>query len=188
VTDLPEGLHGRILAWGLGAAALMVVYLAIVQPTVGFYERERRLLDERSMLAARMADAAHRLPALREAVRQAGRGGEGENLFLTGASDTIAVAALQTLLKSLAERTGAKLSNVEILPPEAAGKFNRVAIRTSFAVELHTAVALLKGVETSRPALFVDRLEVRALDKAKPDPARPVLSVTIDVYGLRAPQ
>jgi hypothetical protein len=188
VTELPEGLYGRIVAWGTGALVVLVGYLAFVAPTIDFYVEGRRELDERSAVAARMTRAAAELPNLRKAVRAIEPRKEGESLLLAGASDTIAVAALQTLVKAQAQRIGVKLSNVEILPAEAADRYSRVAIRTAFTAEYRAIVALLAGIETSRPALFIDRLELQASEETKSDATRPVLTATVDIYGLRPVQ
>ena len=77
------------------------------------------------------------------------------------------------------------LGQPDTLPAEPGSKYSRVAIRTAFTAEYRVIVAFLSSVETARPALFVDRLELRGSDDTKSDPAHPVLTATLDIYGLR---
>lgn len=183
--ELPEGARGRALALGVAVAALLLFYLVAVAPMVGLYMREQGRVDERLALAARVTAAAADLPRLRAATNGQAKAEDRDNFALAGTSDTIAVATLQTQLKSLADAAGAKLTNVEILPPEPAQPFSRVVVRTNFTADYRTLVALIAGIEKSRPALFVDRIEVRADERAKVDATPPMLAVTLDVYGLR---
>ena len=187
MTALPQGVWGRALAFGILIAVLLAFHMTVVAPLLRLYSGEQQTIEERVNLATRMAGAAAQLPKLREATRNGGAAAADDNFALTGASDAVAVATLQTVFKTLVERQGAKLGSVEILPPESADSFSRIAIRASFTCDLSRLTSVLQEIETSRPALFVDKLDVRVAEGVGDTARAPALIVVLDVYGLRLP-
>jgi hypothetical protein len=190
--QLPEGPQGQALALAVAALAAVVIYLLIISPVLAFYgEREDRL-DQHLAMAGRYEVLARELPALRAADKK-WRDQEGGELLLEGSSDAIASAALQAVMKGLVEDAGAKLSSSEVLQPVASGNFRRVGIRVAFSGDLKLVTAVLRGVETSRPILSVGDFSLRsgagnaAGDENTATGDGGPLSVTLDVYGFRAP-
>lgn len=192
--QLPEGAQGQALALAIAALAVVVVYLVVVSPVLGFYGEREDQLDRRLAMAGRYEALARELPALRAADKK-WRDREGGELLLEGSSDALASAALQAAMKSLVEDAGAKLSSSEVLQPAASGNFRRVGIRVAFSGDLKLVTAVLRGVETSRPVLSVGDFSLRSgggsAGGAEDDNASAgdggQLSVTLDVYGFRAP-
>ena len=201
--ELPEGSQGQALALAIAGLGLVLLYLLIVSPVLAFYSDRADLLERREATASRYEALSHQLASLRVSDKQ-WRDRSGGELLLDGSSDAIASAALQTVIKSLVEDAGAKLSSSEILETTAEGGFRRVGIRVVFAGDLKLVTAVLKGVETSRPVLSVGDFSLHgggggsaagagADDSADSDEeaAAPAgggdgLSVTLDVYGFRA--
>jgi hypothetical protein len=196
IKQLPEGVQGQALALAITVLAIVVFYLLIISPVLGFYGDREDQLDQRLAMAGRYEALARELPALRAADKK-WRDQEGGELLLEGNSDALASASLQAAMKSLVEDAGAKLSSSEVLQPETSGNFRRVGIRVAFSGDLKLVTAVLRGVETSRPVLSVGDFSLRsggassAGDSADDDSASAgdggQLSVTLDVYGFRAP-
>lgn len=190
--QLPEGAQGQALALAIVALVVIVVYLMALSPVLGFYDEREDQLDQRLAMAGRYEALARELPALRAADKK-WRDHEGGELLLEGSSDAIASAALQAAMKSLVEDAGAKLASSEVLRPAASGSFRRVGIRVAFSGDLKLVTAVLRGVETSRPVLSVGDFSLRNGAGSTGDsgdaPAGDSgsLSVTLDVYGFRAP-
>jgi hypothetical protein len=195
IKHLPEGVQGQALALAITALAVMIFYLLIISPVLGFFGEREDQLDQRLAMAARYEALARELPALRAADKK-WRDQEGGELLLEGNSDALASASLQAAMKSLVEDAGAKLSSSEVLQPAASGNFRRVGIRVAFSGDLKLVTAVLRGVETSRPVLSVGDFSLRsggAASAADSDDDTASagdggqLSVTLDVYGFRAP-
>jgi general secretion pathway protein M len=190
--QLPEGPQGQALALVVAALAVVVLYLLVISPVLAFYGEREDQLDRRLAMAGRYEVLARELPALRAADRT-WRDQEGGELLLEGSSDAIASAALQAVMKKLVEDAGARLSSSEVLQPAANGNFRRVGIRVAFSGDLKLVTAVLRGVETSRPVLSVGDFSLRSgnaavsgNENAAAGDSGP-LSVTLDVYGFRAP-
>jgi hypothetical protein len=194
--QLPEGAIGQVLALAIAALVLVIFYLAILSPIFDFYGAREDLLDQRVAMAGRYETLAHALPALRVADKKWLDQSGGE-LLLGGSSDALASAALQSVIKSLADDAGANISSSEMLQPLANGNFRRVGVRVVLSGDLKHVAAVLRGVETSRPVLSVGDFSLRAggaaaesaasdEDSEAPAGADGTLSVTLDVYGFRA--
>lgn len=197
--ELPEGPKGQALALAIGLLCLAILYVLIVSPVLAFYNDRADLLERRETMASRYQQLSAQLAGLRISDKQ-WRDRSGGELLLDGASDPLASAALQTVIKTLVEDAGAKLSSSEMLETTADGNFRRVGVRVVFAGDLKLVTEVLKGIETSRPVLSVGNFSLHAAsaggaaggDTDGEDSAAPAaaggeaLSVTLDVYGFRA--
>jgi general secretion pathway protein M len=179
VNGLPDGLTGRVLAGLIGGVALIVLYAVIVLPVLAFYGASAERLQDRRGIAQRFASAARDLPALRTEVQQWGEQAGGDGLLLSGPSDALAAANLQSKLKDLVEQGGAKLASAQTLAVETQGGFRRVGMRISFAADLTLLTSVLLGVEAARPVLSISNLDLRGGENE-------ALSVVMDVYGFRS--
>lgn len=185
MSNLPDGLLGKVLALAIVAFLLLAVRVAVVGPLLAAYDGGQQRLQERLDLVARLKRSAGDLPRLRAAVAAWRDENHGDDLLLAGSSDTVAAAALQTALKALVEQGGAKLSSAEVLPPDTVDRFRKVGIRVSFSGDLSLVSSVLGGIESSHPVIFLDNLDIRNAGKASGDDADQSLTVAIDVFGLR---
>jgi hypothetical protein len=101
--------------------------------------------------------------------------------LLTGATDALAAADLQSTLKDLVEEGGATLESAQTLPPETLANFRRVGVRISFSGGLELLTSVLLGVETAKPVLSVGSLQVNSSDEETGEE----LAIAMDVYGYR---
>ena len=181
---LPEGRAGRLLALGIGGVLAGAIYLAAVAPLAALYERRNATLEDRQAFLARVEAASKALPALRaEVERWRARTPDG-SFLLAGASDAIAAASLQSILKDAVERHGAKLGSAEILPAETGERYNRVRVRVGFSADLAALTAILRDVEGSQQALFVENFDIRRGDGVRGGDEA-ALTVSLEIYGLR---
>jgi general secretion pathway protein M len=179
VISLPDGTTGKVLAGLIGAVALILVHAVIVSPVLAFYSNSAARLQDRRDVARRFATAARDLPALRTEVQQWREQSGGDGLLLSGSSDAVAAANLQSKLKDLVEEGGSKLTSAQTLAVDTQGNFRRVGMRISFASDLTLLTSVLLGVETARPVLSVGNLDLRGSDNE-------ALTVVMDVYGFRS--
>ncbi len=184
--DLPEGRQGRVLALLVTLLALALLWLALLQPLIDWYGERGEALQQRRALAPPMALLVRRLPALRAQAQATALAGQpGAGILLDG-SDAVASAAIQEKVSAMAAAAGLSLSSTETLPAVRAGAYRRVAVRVSLEAAFPLVVRLLRSIETARPSLLVDDLQVhgtRLLGQSETAP----LNVAFTVLGFRRP-
>ena len=187
---LPEGKAGKALALGLCGILLLLVALVVIRPLVEFHAGMR---DELSLLVGqrvRLARLESELPRLQQQVAElkAEKQVDDAGLLLPDASDAVAAAALQTKLKALGASAGADINSVESLAPRRQDGFRRIGVRVAMTCDLQALTAILSGLATAKPPLFVDNLDVRynGLAAQQTGDAAPMMNVGFDVYGYRA--
>jgi len=183
---LPEGNNGRLLALGVTAVAACLVWLVIAQPLIDTYEAGAEALRQRAGIAERMQQLAATLPRLRREAATAAKAGPPTHATLSGASDAIATANLQSLLESMAGTAGAHLTSAEALPAQQQGNYRRVALRVSVDATWPTLVALLQAIERAMPRMFADDLQVHAQPTSEKQRELP-LDISFTVLAFRSP-
>ena len=183
--NLPEGPRGKALAVAICALIIIAVYLLLVAPLIGAYEKGSDRLQARLDLVQRLQVSARELPKLRATAQEIQNQPNDAKLVLAASSDTVAAAMLQSTLKELVEQNGARLSSAEILPSTTEEQFQRIGIHVSFSGSLTLLTSVLRGIETARPFLFVDNIEIRGGDSTSQKDAAHALAITFDLFGFR---
>lgn len=179
----------RAAALGLLAVALLLGWGLLVEPYAALLTRQEAELQEgRDRLAHRGRIAAS-VPALTAALEQAATAGAAvADPYLTGASDALAAATLQSRLGELAERAGMTVSAVEPAVSADAQDTGRVALTLSLTGAIDGVRRLLHAIESARPLLFVEDLDLLnpSVTEARFDAAGQVLvSLRLRVAGYR---
>jgi len=184
---LPTGRNGRILAVVITLLVLALIWAAIAGPLIGWYQDRNEALAQRQALAVRMAQLVQRLPAVRaqaEAMNAAGQ--LGANALIDGNSDAVASAAIQEKVSAMAASLGLSLSSTETLAAAREGAYRRVSVRVSLDAAFPVVVHLLQSIETARPSLLVNDLQMHGARMiGQPDSAP--LNVAFTVIGFRHP-
>lgn len=189
----PGGIRGKALALGLLAALALAGWSLVVEP---LYQRfaalDDSIEDSRTELGRYQrliaATAAWRAQLAELDARQAGSGD-----IIAAASDTLAAASLQQRLQASFDRHGAVARSVQALPAVADGELMAITVRAQFTAEGDALARILYELETGRPVLFVDSLDVRRKQsrrrrrnadpaEAGPEAAGP-LDVRMDLIG-----
>ncbi|HJS85533.1 MAG TPA: type II secretion system protein GspM [Acetobacteraceae bacterium] len=183
--DLPTGPRGRILALALTLIAFLVVWFGIIGPALAWYSGRAERLDQRLVLARRMADLAASLPQLERQVAALPTTNANPNALLPGESDAVAAAALQERVQEMASRAGAPLSSVEMLQATQLGQFRRIGLRVAAQAEMGNVIHLLESIQAAKPRMLIDELDLqRHLMLSKPNV--PELDAKFIVYSFRA--
>ena len=185
MTALPEGVRGKVLAIAIIVIVIVAMNFMVVRPLFAFYEDNGQRLQDRLDVVQRYQTAADALPQLKAEAKEWDENAQNGNLLLTGASDAIAAASLQSTLKDMIEQGGAKLTTAQMLAPETEDNFRLVGVRVAFAADLEHLTSVLLGIERARPVLTVNNLEVHTASDAADGE---VLEIAMDVYGFRSQQ
>ncbi len=182
MTALPGRPASSILALSLFLPLAAIFYFACVSPLLELYGGREGRVEERVKLAQRYDALLRELPALRSAEKN-WRDRSGGELLLSGSSDALAAAALQSMLKDLAADAGADLRSSESLPPAATDGFRKIGVRIVFGGDLKALAEVLRRIEIARPILSAGDFDIH---DAGGEGDGGQLSITLDVYGFRA--
>jgi hypothetical protein len=162
---LSHGPRGRALAIGVTFGAMLLGWFGIAEPLLDWYGNRVALLQQRTMLAARMEAVAETVPTLKQQVSALGEGAFAPipraSAVLTGANDAVAGAALQTRLGELASGAGATLASVETLPTTDAAGFKRISLRLTLNAPWASLVQFLAAIEHASPKMTIDDIQLR---------------------------
>lgn len=182
---LPDGRRGQALAVAVAMAALALIWLAAVAPLLDWYGDRAATLAQQQALAARMTALAAEIPALRRAVNTAGLQAD-ENLLLTGKTEAIAGANLQSLLQNLASQAGTSLDSAAALPVQGSGGLRRIGMQVSVTATWPVLVALLQAIGTAEPRMVVQDLAVSSAGQAAMPGQDTPLQAQFSVTGFYA--
>jgi len=186
VTQLPDGLQGKVLAVAIAVLTIVAVNFVVVQPLFAFYDANAQHLQDRLDIARRYRNAADDLPRLKADAQKWSEQTRNGGLLLAGGSDAVAAASLQSTLKGMVEQGGAKLTSAQTLPAEVQNNFRRVGVRVAFSGDLALLTTVLLGIETAHPVLTVSNLELHSGSDSSDGDGAGALAIAMDVYGFRA--
>jgi general secretion pathway protein M len=185
-TALPSGWRGRLLAVGLLLVALATVYATVAMPLFSFYDdRQMRMASERQLIA-KLDRVKAELPALQTRLDRLRAAAANHEMALAGETDAIASATLQGRLEQYAKAADVTIGSSEILPAEPAGDYHRVGLRLLVNGGYPGLLQLVARIETERPPLAIDNLQIRGMQSAAPRAAPARLDASLDVYGFRS--
>lgn len=163
----PGSPLSRLAALALAITAIGAFALGLVAPVVDAFSGQGAAIAAAETRLAALRRAAAARPGLEDRLARLLDGG-AEGLFLAAPSPALAAAELQSRLTDAVRAAGGVLASVLVLT--AAGTDEdarpRAAVRGSFTVTSAGLIAVLADLESDRPYVFVERLDVRG-------PARP---------------
>ncbi len=184
VSSLPTGRAGQALALALAVVAGAAAWQAVGAPLLELYADRAANLLQRQALAARMAQVAGALPALRRTSTNPAPRPSAAPL-LGGSSDAIAGAALQQLIQEMAAQSGATLNSAETLAAEPAGTFRRISVRVALSAPWPGLLRVLQAVTDTQPGLLIDDLQLHGGRMAGMGSDNPI-DASLTVSGFRA--
>jgi general secretion pathway protein M len=179
----------RLAAVALLVLALTVLALATVVPLAarvaelqGEIEAERALLGRFAAVAARKNETAE--------IERAGRAALESGAWLEGKSEALTAAGLQGLLARLAATDRVRFHSTRALPPREREGARLIGVSVQFKAEIGQLRALLFRIESSRPFLLVEGLQVRPVSpfSQRDSEHNGILDVRLDIYGAQPPK
>jgi general secretion pathway protein M len=181
---MPEGRRGQFVALALLAVGLGVLWTAVASPLLGWHAERTEQLAQRRLMLAHMEQIVATLPALRQEAGRAGSNVPPATELLSGATDAIAGAMLQSAVQDMTAAAGATLASSEALPGEQQGNFRRVALRVAVRGDWPELIALLRAVDESRLRLLVANLQLHATAQQQRTGPAPI-EASFVVQGFR---
>jgi hypothetical protein len=180
----------RLAALALLIAVLGAVYLYGVMPLFAAYRDIDAEIEGAEELLAGFERIAARRQTYEDQLETLGRRQTGVGIYLSGTTNALAAADLQDRVKDAVEANGGQLRSIQILPEKADGAFTRVSVRVQLTANMAGFHRILYSLESGKPFIFVDNLDVRnrrARRRAALQDVDPVLTVRFDLLGYLRP-
>lgn len=188
--SLPQ-LASRLAAIALLIVILVAVYLFVINPVVAAYRTADEEIEQARELLERYQVMALNKSVLRQRLNEVYARQSDTGVYLTGATDALAAAELQTRVRQGVVEFGGQLRSTQNLPAKVDRDFRRVAVRVQLTANLSSLHHLLFRLESEKPFVFVDSLDVRnrrgtrrqALENFDPQ-----LTIRFDLFGYLNPE
>lgn len=176
-----------VLFLGGNLLVLVVLVNAVVWPARDFFaDRDAQIAHQTGTLARWRAITAQD-SAVRTMATQIGTD-EGE--FLSGKNEGVIQAELQSRLKSMVEKAGARLRSIRGLQTQADQTAKYLGSRVELFGPIQAVRQALHTIEAAKPYLFIKGAVMR------PSPAtgvlgsahEPTLEVQLDIFGVMRPE
>lgn len=181
-----RGIVHRILALVLLAIIAILAWFAAVEPVLGLYAQKRDEVAEAQRLLMRYEAIANYRQRVADFVAET-REQHDAAAFLSGDSEQIAVANLQSHLKSIATSSGASFRSASSLPLRTDSQLQLAGVQIALSGPLPSIHKTIHQIETGKPYLFVERaqLQPNRQPSNNPDNRKPVqLNAQLHVYGV----
>ena len=160
----------RLLSVALLLLLLLGAYILIDRYLLGQYEFYQDNIAELQDRLQRVRNIIAMRPDLEARLQQTRQDDSIDAYYLQQSSSTLAATELQQLVKSAIESNGGDLVSTQILPVSDEGAFSRIAIRVQMTGDTATLQKMLHTLESARPLLFVDNLQIRSQPIRQRDP------------------
>jgi hypothetical protein len=181
------------LAIALLVAAIAAIWGGVVAPVLARLDLDRTTIAQDRRLSARYEQLGAELPRLEQQIKKLQSPGGEPTGFLEGGSPAMLAAKLQSNIQKIVADAGLSLRNSRTLPLAKEQDFNRVALQIELEISATGLQKLLHGIEASKPALFIQKLTVRAPENGAAtfgSDGQPTQTVTLEIagYTMMSPQ
>jgi general secretion pathway protein M len=158
---LSPALLQRWIAVGLLAIVLLAVILAIIVPVVS---KEMELRETKNNLVFRLRQYERILAkkdtvvASMDNIKQQQK---QQGYFNSQETDALASAEMQEFIKKAIVDAGGQLSSTQALPVSNKDKFSRITVRVRMTGNSEVLRAVLYKIETSKPLIIIDQIDIR---------------------------
>lgn len=178
----------RFLAIALLVALVVLPYALVVRPLVTAYDDRRAQLAEQEELLRRYRALASNARPLKERMAEMRENVPDDPVYLSGGSESLVGADLQNRVKTVVESSGGRLASTQVLPASEDSGFRQITIRVRMTSDIDGLHKILHALETSRPYLFLDNIDVNAREGRRGTAEQETeLTTTFDVFGFMQP-
>ncbi len=177
----------RLAAIAILAFVIAVLFAGLVLPVQQAFEQRDQEIQQSLELLQRFGGQNLETTALeqqRDLLRREVQ--SGANL-LRGASPAVAAASLQQFIRSAVQAERGTLRSVQILPAKAEAEYRRVTVRSQVDLNATGLRNILHRIESSRPLLFVDNIDIRPgqqISNVASGDVEMRLTIRFDIHGF----
>ncbi len=159
---LPTGRRGQIVAVGAALVVVMMVWVIILSPLIGFYADRADRLAEQQVVVHRMERLVAGRQDLLARAAELGDAAPAKGNLLDGSSIPVATAALQGLVRDTAMTAGASLTSVESMPGETGSGYRRVGVKLTLSAPWPVLIHFLQALQESDTPMAIDDLQIHS--------------------------
>lgn len=179
-----KAIFDRLLAVGLVAMCMALLWFGAVEPLASYYADKREAVRDARALLARYKTVADYGEQVAKFVSTT----EARNdltAFMSGPSEAITVANLQSKLKTIATSSGAMFRSATSLPTKDVDGLKLAGVQVALAGPLPSIHKTIHSIETGKPFLFILRAQLLPARHFSGNRDRkPVeINAQLDIYG-----
>jgi general secretion pathway protein M len=163
--------------------------VAAISPLVDIAREYGETVDDLQFRLQRYQKVAAEKGDLLAKLEQIKAAGQQDERFITRDTAALASADLQSMVKEIVSQAGGELTSTQVIPERKEENFTRIAVKIRVNGSTNVLRDVLHSIETSKPMLFVENLNIRPIRMPRNPAAKqsqPVvdkLSVDFDVIG-----
>lgn len=182
VLRLPERTQFMIASWmTLSAALLLVVLIATM---IGSFMDELAEIESNRVAVGKHESSYQLMKTVAESDTKLSE--TLANLMVSGDSEAVASAAVQSWFSSIADEHGLEINSIAAGSSKTVGSIRMVGIQVSLSGPYDSLLRVVNLVENSSPKLFVTNLELYS--PADFDAGQPETPVTANMTVLGVPR
>lgn len=152
----------RVLAVGLLVALVLLVSMALVMPYIARVNHYLLAIEGQSFRLERLGAIAAQLPALEGELAVAREQAIDQSHVLQQSTPSLAAAQVQELLTQRVAIHGGSIQSTQVRAPVVTGELKRISVGISMSATNAELADLFHDLETRRPFLFLDDVQIRA--------------------------
>jgi len=146
---------GLLLVLVLGAGALIAV------PFYKLHEHYDTALESLQFRYAKLQNVAAQKPETLKALASV-KTENAAKFFLKNTAPNLAGSELQDLVRAAVEKSGARLTSVQIAAPKEEGRYRQIVLNVQVLGNIAALQKTLHAIESSIPYVFVDMLRINS--------------------------
>ncbi len=154
--------QNRLLAIGILLLVLILLFSLVIGPLIGRFVSDGESIADLELQLARFQSLAAELESSQQQLQRLQSENPASDLYLPEQKAALASARLQQHFNQLLDQSGGQVLSTQDLPLSRDEPLPGVAIQVQIRAEIEQLVKLLYGLETSKPLLFLNDLEIVA--------------------------
>lgn len=189
--SLPSRLS-RLLAIAILVCVVVLGWTGIVHPVLDRWQETQAQIEQTKALLTRYRAINMRREQLEVEVEDLRQQILPKSGVFSGDDPGVVAAELQSAASQMVKAGGGDLLSIQIVRGEDAEKLAEVRVRVQFTAQPEDVTTIFHDLESARPYLFIDNLQIRAgrgarrvrpTRTAASDVDAAMLYVTCDVFG-----
>lgn len=190
--ELSPGVR-RLLALGLLVLFLLTFYLYLLSPVWRYYADGLRQVGLHGRQLAQFEFLVENEDRFDEELARMEEADTGGDLFLAGSKPAIASANMQEFVTEEVRKAGGELVSSQEYEADSIDATTAIGLQVQVRCEVQNLVRLMHAIETARPAVFIDEINVdsssgrtisaRDARRGRKKDSAPSLEVRLNIVG-----
>jgi general secretion pathway protein M len=151
----------RLLALGLLASILLLVYLLVISPLLKMGDTSNERKDDLAFRLQRYKRTIASKDDIYKNAEKIKRQYNSQGYLSTHDTASLASANLQTFIKNSIKKAGGQLTSTQALPKKDEEVFTRITVKVRMTANMEVLRTILHEIETSTPVITIEQLDIR---------------------------